>query len=130
MLQCIVVTPEQTVYEQKADFVAMMLYDGEIGIGPDHTPLIGRLGFGEMRVRQGNKTESFYIEGGFVEVMDDVVSVLTHRAVPAAEVDEAVAREQLANIEKQPAKTPEAVAVRDRVMAQSRAQIRIAQKAR
>ena len=95
MLQCIVVTPEQTLYDKPADFVAMTLFDGEIGIAPGHTPMIGRLGCGEMRIHHEEGIDRFYVEGGFVEVLGDVVSVLTNRAMPAAEIDEEVAQEQL-----------------------------------
>lgn len=130
MLQCIVVTPERTVYDQRAEFVAVQLFDGEIGIAPDHTPLIGRLGYGELRIRHENRVDSFYVEGGFVEVLDDVVSVLTRRAIPAAEIDEAMAREQLYSAQSRRAITPEAVALRENVMDQSRAQLHIAEKAR
>ena len=52
MLQCIVVTPERTLCDRPADFVALTLLDGEIGIAPGHTPMIGRLGCGEMRIRR------------------------------------------------------------------------------
>ena len=90
-LQCIVVTPEQTVRETAADFVAVTLFDGEIGIAPGHTPLIGRLGYGEMRIRRGSQVERFYVEGGFVEVVDNVVSLLTNRAIPADKIDEQAA---------------------------------------
>ena len=75
-----------------------------------------------MRVRrEGQETDRYYIEGGFVEVLGDVVSVLTQRAVPAAEIDTAVAREQLLSARCRRSATPEAAAVRDRVVAQSRA---------
>jgi F-type H+-transporting ATPase subunit epsilon len=127
-MQCIVVTPERTLYDQPAEFVALTLYDGEIGIAPGHTPLIGRLGCGEMRVRQGEQTDRYYVEGGFVEVLDDVVSVLTRRAIPAAEIDQAVAREQLSAANNRPASTPEAREIRDRVIQQSRAQLRVAKR--
>jgi F-type H+-transporting ATPase subunit epsilon len=130
MLQCIVVTPERTLYDQPAEFVAMMLFDGEIGIASGHTPMIGRLGYGEMRIRRGNQSDCFYVEGGFVEVLDDAVSVLTQRAVAASEVDEAVAREQLLSAQSRRAATPEAIALRDRVVEQSRAQMRVARRAR
>jgi F-type H+-transporting ATPase subunit epsilon len=127
MLQCIIVTPERIVYDQPAEFVALTLYDGEIGVAPRRSPLIGRLGYGEMRVqREHHGVDRYYIEGGFVEVLDDVVSVLTQRAIPAAEIDAAVAREQLYSAQSRRAATPEAAAVRDRVVAQSRAQLRIA----
>jgi F-type H+-transporting ATPase subunit epsilon len=126
-MQCIIVTPERTVYDRPAEFVALTLYDGEIGVAPRRSPLIGRLGYGEMRVRREDQAvDRYYIEGGFVEVLDDVVSVLTQRAIPAAEIDSAVAREQLYTAQSRRAATPEAAAVRDRVVAQSRAQLRIA----
>jgi F-type H+-transporting ATPase subunit epsilon len=129
MLQCIVVTPERTIYNQPAQFVALTLYDGEIGIAPGHTPLIGRLGYGEMRIhREGQLTDRYYVEGGFVEVFDDVVSVLTQRAVPADQIDTAVTREQLVSAQSRRAATPEAAAVRDRTLAQCRAQLRVAEK--
>jgi F-type H+-transporting ATPase subunit epsilon len=129
MLQCVVVTPERTIYDQPAEFVALSLYDGEIGIAPGHTPLIGRLGYGEMRIRrEGDQTERYYVEGGFVEVCDDVVSVLTQRAIAADKIDTAVAREQLHAAQSRRAATPEAATVRDRTVAQCRAQLHVAEK--
>jgi len=127
-LQCIVVTPERTVCEELAAFVAVSLYDGEIGIGPGHTPMIGRLGNGELRIMSGEKTHRFYVEGGFVEVLDDVVSILTSRAIPAEDLDAAVAAEQLATAQARKANTPELMAIRDRAVDQSRAQLRVARR--
>jgi F-type H+-transporting ATPase subunit epsilon len=127
-MQCIVVTPERTVLDQSADFVALTLFDGEIGIAPGRAPMIGRLGFGEMRIRRDGTTDRYYVDGGFVEVLGDVVTVLTHRAVPATEIDEAVAREQLASaISRRPA-APEAAAARDRAVRQARGQLRVAHR--
>jgi F-type H+-transporting ATPase subunit epsilon len=127
-MQCIVVTPEQTVVDQTAEFVALTLFDGEIGIAMGHTPMIGRLGYGEMRIRHKNQEDRYYVEGGFVEVLDDVVSVLTQRAVPAAEIDEGIAQEQLLSVQSRRAATPEALFVRDRTIAQSRGQLRVARR--
>jgi F-type H+-transporting ATPase subunit epsilon len=129
MLQCIVVTPEQTVYQQPADFVALTLLDGEIGIAPGHTPMIGLLGSGEMRIRSDGRTDHYYIEGGFVEVLGDTVSVLTEQAVPAGEIDEALAREQLASAQTSRATTPEAAAARQSAVDKSRAKLRVARYA-
>jgi F-type H+-transporting ATPase subunit epsilon len=128
-MQCIVVTPERTVRDQPVEFVAVTLYDGEIGIAPGHAPLLGRLGCGEMRIVQAGKTERFYHEGGFLEVLDDTVTVLTPRAMPAEQIDPAVAREQLASALAKPAHTPELLAQRDRATAISRAQLRVARQA-
>jgi F-type H+-transporting ATPase subunit epsilon len=128
-LQCSVVTPEQTVRDGPAEFVALSLWDGEIGIAPGHTPLVGRLGYGEMRITVGGHCERYYVEGGFVEVVGDVVSVLTARAIPAGKLDEAVAQEQLAAARERPARTPASVEARDRAVAQSRAQLLVARRA-
>ena len=122
-LTCIVVTPEETALEREADFLALPLFDGEVGIAPDHSPLIGRLGFGEMRSRQGDDVERFYVDGGFVQVRNNVVSVLTNRSIPAAEVDADQAREQLEQAIQRKANTPELMDVRDRLISQARGQL-------
>jgi F-type H+-transporting ATPase subunit epsilon len=129
-LKCVVVTPESTALEQECDFVALPLYDGEIGIAPKHSPMIGRLGYGEMRIRSGGAVSRYYIDGGFVQVADDVVSVLTNRAVPAARLDQASAEAQLVAAGEKPAQTPEQNEVRERAIAQARAQLRVAKRAR
>jgi F-type H+-transporting ATPase subunit epsilon len=125
-LQCIVVTPETTALDEQVDFVALPLYDGEIGIGPGRAAMIGRLGYGEMRLVAGGTTRQFYVDGGFVQVAANVVSVLTGRAVPAAEVDPQVAAEHLAEARKRTANSDELFAVRDRLEQQARAQLRVA----
>ena len=129
-LHCVVVTPEQTALDQDAEFVALPLFDGEIGIAANHSPLLGRLGYGELRVKSGGTTKTLYVDGGFVEVSGNVVSVLTNRAVPATKVDGSAAEVQLANAIRHPAGTAEQLDIRDRQIAQARAQIRIARRAR
>jgi len=129
-LTCTVVTPEQTALETKAEFVALPLFDGEIGIAPNHSPLIGRLGPGEMRIKTGGQTQVYYVDGGFVQVADNVVAVLTSRAVPAARLDPAAAEASLKVALNKPANTPELMEIRDRQIAQARAQIRTARRAR
>lgn len=129
-MQCVVVTPEATVLDEPADFIALPLYDGEIGIAPKHSPMIGRLGFGEMRIRRGEKITSYYVDGGFVQVADDVVSVLTNRAIPAKDLNLQQAKEQLAAVRTRKANTDELLAIRDRLESQARAQIRVAEHAR
>src|SRR5207237_6252671 len=106
-ITCTVVTPEQTALETKADFVALPLFDGEIGIAANHSPLIGRLGYGEMRIKSGGTTTRYYVDGGFVQVADNVVAVLTNRAVPTTAIDSAAAEKQLESALSRPANTPE-----------------------
>ena len=127
-INCIIVTPEDTALDEKCDFVAVPLYDGEIGIYPGHSPMIGRLGFGELRIKVGPSSQRYYIDGGFVQVADDVVSVLTNRAIPASSVDGEAAQEQLQQANGRRANTPELMEIRDRLIEQARAQIRVAHR--
>ena len=128
-LKCIVVTPEKTVLEKDASFVAVPLYDGEIGIAPGHSPLIGRLGCGELRLRDKDRVSRFYVDGGFVEVNGNIVSVLTSRAIPATDIDSLVVEESLGDAIRSPVTSPEAMDARDKLITQARAQLRVARRA-
>jgi F-type H+-transporting ATPase subunit epsilon len=127
-LQCIVVTPERRAVEQIVDFVALPLYDGEIGIGRDHAPLIGRLACGELRLRQGGQVRRYFVDGGFVQVAENQVTVLTSDVVPVEEIQEASAAEQLDRALKQPMETPQQEQIRDRAIARARARLRAARR--
>src|SRR5262245_56775726 len=94
-LQCVVVTPEQAVLDEKVDFVALPMFDGELGVLPGRAPLIGLLGPGELRVRSGAQTQRFFVDGGFAQVRADVVTVLTPRAVKGEAIDTAAANRSL-----------------------------------
>jgi F-type H+-transporting ATPase subunit epsilon len=127
-ITCIVVTPEKTALQQDVDFVALPLYDGEIGIGRDHSPLMGRLGFGELRLRVGDQVTRYYVQGGFAQVADNTVSVLTERALPAQEVQADDAQRQLEQALRKPADTDALRKIRDEEIQQARAQIRVSRR--
>lgn len=127
-LRCVVVTPEETVLDTEAEFVALPLFDGEVGIGLHHSPMIGRLGYGELRIRNGSNTSRYYVDGGFVQVVDNLVSVLTNRSLPAANVDAEVASELLSSALSRKATGDDQIAIRDRTLSQARAQLRMARR--
>lgn len=79
-LKCVIVTPERSVLDEAADMVILPMFDGELGVLPKHSPLIGRLGKGELRVTQHNQVKKFRIEGGFAQIRANVVTVLTVQA--------------------------------------------------
>ena len=125
-IKCMVVTPEKTSLEEWTEFVALQLNDGEIGIAAGHAPLIGRVGFGEMRLGTGDKVIRYYVDGGFVQVAENVVTILTRQAVLAGDVDVPAARQQLSEARARAATTPAALEIRERLVAQARAQLRVA----
>jgi F-type H+-transporting ATPase subunit epsilon len=127
MVQCVVVTPERTVLDDSAEFVALPMYDGELGVLPGRAPLIGRLSYGELRTRRGTETRRFYVDGGFAQVRANVVIVLTPRALRAEDINVEAARQLL---EAAPAAmTPEAQEKRTKDQARARAQLRVAEHA-
>jgi F-type H+-transporting ATPase subunit epsilon len=125
-LQCVVVTPERTLFDQLVDFVVVPLYDGELGILPGRSPLIGRLGYGELRTKAGESVRRYFVDGGFAQVRDDVVTVLTHRAIPAAQIDPTAAAKELERVESQRAHTDHEFADQQRAVARTRGMIRVA----
>ncbi|TWT35746.1 ATP synthase epsilon chain, sodium ion specific [Posidoniimonas corsicana] len=127
-IKLVVVTPEMTIIDESVDSVVAPLFDGEIGIAKGHAPIIGRLGYGELRYRQSGQSTRFYVEGGFIQVSDDVVSVMTGRAMPVSQIDVAEARKQLDEAIARTASGAEAAA-RDRDIAQARGKLRVAKSA-
>lgn len=128
-LRVVVVTPEQTVLDAPASFVALPLYDGELGVAPGHAPMIGRLGYGELRIGHEPAVQRLYVDGGFVQVADNVVSVLTNRAIAAAKLDRTAIHAAISQATSQPAAGDEQIARRERLVAQGRAQLRVAVRA-
>lgn len=128
-LNCVIVTPEKTALDDKVDMVTVTMFDGEYGIAPNHSPLIGRLGYGELRLVTGNTTRRFYVDGGFVQVQDNVVSVLTNRVIESGELDRQAAQQALEESLAEVAHSPEAMDIRDRKQMQARGQLRVAERA-
>jgi F-type H+-transporting ATPase subunit epsilon len=100
-LQCVIVTPEKTLLDELVDFVALPLHDGELGLLPRRAPLIGRLGYGELRTRTGDAVHRYFVDGGFAQVRNNVVTVLTQRAIPADQLDAAAAARDLEALDNQ-----------------------------
>jgi F-type H+-transporting ATPase subunit epsilon len=79
-LQVSVISPERVIYEGEADSVIVPAWDGELGVLRGHAPLMALLGTGQIRIRHGGRTERFQISGGFLQVVNNRVSVLSERA--------------------------------------------------
>jgi F-type H+-transporting ATPase subunit epsilon len=100
-LQLEVVTPERRVLSEAVDAVTLPGLGGELGILPGHTPLISQLQTGVLSYTSGGKTLQLHVSGGFIEVKDDVVSVLAEVAERPDEIDAARARLAREHVEKQ-----------------------------
>lgn len=80
MLSVSVISPEAVLYEGQTDSVVAPAYDGEVGILTGHAPMMALLGKGVLRLGDGKR---FNVEGGFLQVVDNAVRVVTERASAA-----------------------------------------------
>jgi F-type H+-transporting ATPase subunit epsilon len=95
-LRLVLVTPETTLVDEPVSALRFPLYDGQIGILPGRSPLIGRLGYGELNVTLVDGSNvSYFIDGGFVQVKENIVSLLTDRALTREQIDRTAAQEKL-----------------------------------
>ena len=84
MLKVSVISPERVLYEGEATAVVAPAYDGEVGILTGHAPMMSLLGTGSLRISGGSGAASqFQIEGGFLQVVDNNVRVVTEKAAAA-----------------------------------------------
>jgi F-type H+-transporting ATPase subunit epsilon len=83
-LKVAIISPESTIYEGEADMVVAPAWDGEVGVLRGHAPMLVLLGAGEMRVSGAGGEQRFRVEGGFMQVADDVVTVLSESAATTA----------------------------------------------
>ena len=88
-----IVTPDGTVYSEDVEMVTLEGVIGQIGILPNHTPLMTQMVPGEMIVLKDGREEFLAVGGGLVEVTGKSVSILTDMAVAAAKIDEAKVEE-------------------------------------
>jgi F-type H+-transporting ATPase subunit epsilon len=83
VLKVSVISPEAVLYEGDADAVVAPAFDGEVGILTGHAPMVTLLGRGVLRVGSGGGARRFRVEGGFLQVADNLVRVVTERAAAA-----------------------------------------------
>jgi F-type H+-transporting ATPase subunit epsilon len=88
-----IITQERKLYDDEVDIVNLPGIEGQMGILPEHAPLVTALNFGEVRVRKGDDEEIFAVGGGVVQVAHNHVIILADSAEQADEIDIARAEE-------------------------------------
>jgi len=127
------VTPQRIVYaDDEVDMVIAPGADGELGILPNHAPLLAALGIGELRVRKGAEEESFAVHGGYLEVLANKAIVMASLAEPAGEIDMARAEEARERAERRYRDKPEGLdkARLQAALRRSRVRLKVARRKR
>ncbi len=122
---CKVVTPERVVFDAPVEFVALPAWDGEIGILRLRAPLMIKLGIGVLRLKGEEGAQQMAIDGGFAEMVDNSLSVLTEGAHFADDLDRGAVEAELAEARALEAHDSVAVAARAHAVARAKAQLKI-----
>ena len=120
-----VLTPERKVISVQVEEITVPGIDGELGVLPNHTPMISQLQTGVLTYRQGGEKRSLHVSGGFVEVLPDQVSVLSDVAERPEEIDPERARRARERAEKRLASNGDDVDFRREELRLQRAMIRL-----
>jgi len=86
-IRCEIVSQDRQVFSGDADMVIVPGIQGEMGILPNHAPLLSTLKFGILRVRYMGQEQIFTIAGGVIEVQPDLVTVMADAAENVHEID-------------------------------------------
>ena len=136
LIRCVIVTPEQTVLDTKAAGVSLPLDDGSRGIAAGHAPFIGRLGAGEVQlhgVAGGTGTETTictFVEGGFVEVGNNEVTVITQGALDSGSIKAPEIQAELEHLYQQKAVGDDQIEALLKAESAARARLRAARRKR
>ena len=105
-IRCEIVSQDRTVFEGDVDIVVIPGTDGEMGILPNHAPLLSTIRLGVVKVRQNGEEQDFTITGGLVEVQPTIVTILADAAENIEEIDIARAEEAKRHAEQRLAEGP------------------------
>jgi F-type H+-transporting ATPase subunit epsilon len=122
-----IVTPEAVAFSADVEMVTLPAIDGQLGIYPQHVPIMTQMQPGEVIVRQGGRDHSLAVGEGLIEITGDQVSLLTDMAIPAEQIDEAKVEEarQRAEARLKEKLSDEEVAAVNGSLARSLAQLRV-----
>ena len=91
-----IVTPEAKAYSEDVEMVVLPGTEGELGVYPQHVPVLTTLKPGELRVLKGGRETSLAVGEGFAEITGESISVLTDMALESSAIDEAAAEAAVA----------------------------------
>lgn len=129
-LRLVLVTPETTLLDTQVSTLRFPMFDGQIGILPGRLPLVGRLGYGELVLTTDQGTQEYFIDGGFVQVKQGVVSILTSRSMPVSEITTQNAAQEMESASGLPTQSVEEREHKDRAVQRARSLVAIARKPR
>jgi F-type H+-transporting ATPase subunit epsilon len=122
-----IVTPDSTAYSEDVEMVTLPAVEGEMGIYPQHVPVLTQIVPGELTVRKDGRDQFLAVGEGFVEITGERVAIMTDMAIEADNIDEAKAEEARRRAEARLAEhlDEEEAAIVNAALAHSLAQLKV-----
>ena len=125
--QCTLVTPEAKVADEKIVYASIPAHDGQMGVEHLRAPMLVKLGYGLLRLDLADgSSDNYFIAGGFAQVKDDVLSILSDEATIASEISASEAEKELESLLAQEAKTGNDKIDHDNAVLRARARVSVA----
>ena len=100
-LQLELVLPDKLVDSKLVDMVIIAGTEGDFGVLPEHAPLVSSIRPGLLEIHDSEKTEKFFLAGGFVEVLSNQVSILASELCSLEDIDVSSCKDEIENLKKQ-----------------------------
>ena len=100
-LQLELVLPDKLVASKLVDMVIIAGTEGDFGVLPEHAPLVSSIRPGLLEIHDSEKTEKFFLAGGFVEVLSNQVSILASELCSLEDIDISSCKDEIENLKKQ-----------------------------
>ena len=122
---CSIVTPERVVLECDAHSAVFTAHDGEMGFLLDRAPHLAKLGIGAVRVDTPSEQHTLFIDGGFVQVVANRLTILTEQAAKPEDIDVAAAKTALTEAQAIVSTDDTSYIARDNAIQRAKAQINL-----
>ena len=124
--QCSLATPQEQVLDESVTYASIPAWDGQIGIAPMRAPLLAKLGDGPLRLDSADGgSRWFLLSGGFAQMKDNNLSLLSDEAQPAEQLTRQDAEHALEQARSDSAKTVEQVAEKQRQIERAKAMLHL-----
>lgn len=125
-LQCAVITPDRQVLDVPVQSVVLPAHDGQIGVLRDRAPLLCKLGIGVVKLDVDGRQQRVFVDGGFAQVLNNVVTVLTPYALEPAQIQRRRAEADLQAAQAMPITDDASFETRQNAIARAKAQLELA----
>lgn len=125
-----VVTYEELVLEQEAEYLLVRTTEGDMGVLPNHSPFIAGLSTGEMKLRLNGKEDIYFVSEGLMEISNNVVTIIANEAISADKLDVERAKKEVEELKAKLAKIQEDkdILITQKNLQQALAKVSIAEK--